>query len=326
MTLLRFLTLLALTAALSAAVTTASAAPVSIKAATAAPIVHRGQAVRISVATLSTGVCLVEVRYADGAVQDSGIKTPSGRRVSWTVRVPNNAMPGLARWNVRCGASFNRYGTWRVVGTAAASTAPKVLIDKQGYTQRPDQYGTGSSVSYGLLLKNSSTTQDAKNVYLLVNFVAANGQLIASASKTLTGIAAGQTFGFGDEMTLRTQVPVAKLEVTIKVMAHEPAKKHVLPHFVNVHILPSETDSGFVGEVDGEIVNDTSPATLTYTNLSIVILDATGKIVGGGNSIAYAALPSGSRMVFIASSGFSPIPADRAVTPIISADPTYQNG
>ena len=62
---------------------------------------------------------------------------------------------------------------------AAASSAPKVLIDKQGYTQRPDQYGTGSSVSYGLLLKNTSTTQDAKNVYLLVNFVAANGQLIA---------------------------------------------------------------------------------------------------------------------------------------------------
>jgi hypothetical protein len=321
-TLPRLLTLLALTAGLSAAVTTASAAPVLR---TAAPVVHRGQAVRISVATLSTGVCLAEVRYADGAVQDSGIKTPSGRRVSWTIRVPNNAMPGLARWSVRCGASFNRSGNWRVVATAAASTAPKVLIDRQGYTQRNDQYGTGSSVSYGLLLKNASTTQDAKNVYLLVNFVAASGELIASASKNLTLIAAGQTFGFGDNMTLRTQVPVAKLEVTIKVMAHEPAKKHVLPHFVNVRILPSETDPGYVGEIDGEIVNDTSPATLTYTNLSIVILDAGGKIVGGGNSIAYAALPSGSRMVFIANSGFAPIPAQQAVTPIISADPTYQN-
>ncbi len=322
MTLLRFFTLLGLTAALSAAVATASAAPVSTAV---APTVHRGQAVRISVATQSTGVCLAEVRYADGAVQDSGIKTPSGRRVTWMIRVPNNAMPGLAHWSVRCGATFNRSGNWRVVTAAAASTAPKILIDKQGYTQRNDQYGDGSSVSYGLLLKNISTTQDAEGVYLLVNFVAASGELIASASKNLTLITPGQTYAFGDIMTLRTQVPVAKLEVTIKVTAHEPAKKHILPHFVNVHILPSETDPGFVGEVDGEIVNDTSPETLTYTNLSTVILDATGKIVGGGNSIAYAALPSGSRMVFIMNSGFAPIPAQQAVTSIISADPTYTN-
>jgi hypothetical protein len=322
-TLLRFLTLLALTAALSAAVTTASAAPTS---ATLVPAVHRGQAVKLSVATQSRGACFAEVRYADGAVQDSGIKKPSGGRVSWMIRVPNNAMPGIARWSVRCGVTFRRSATWRVVGTAAASTAPKVLIDKQGYTQRPDRYGTGSTVSYGLLLKNTSTTQDASDVYLLVNFVAADGQLLGSKSQTLPLVAAGETYAFGDNMPLRTQAAVAKLEITIRVTTHQPAKARVLPHFVNVRIVPSDIDPGFVGEVDGEIVNDTSPDTLTRATLSIVILDAAGKILGGGNILSYGALPSGSRMVFIANRDFGPIPAETAVTPIISVDPTYQTG
>jgi hypothetical protein len=221
---------------------------------------------------------------------------------------------------------FKRSATWRVVTAAAASSAPKVLIDKQGFTQRPDRYGTGSAVSYGLMLKNTSTTQDANNVYLLVNFVAADGQLLGSKSQNLVLVAAGELYAFGDTMTLRTQAAVAKLEITIRVTAHGQAVKRVLPHFVNVRIVPSKTDPGFVGEVDGEIVNDTSPQTLTRANLSIVILDANGAIVGGGNSLSYAALPSGSRMVFIANHGFTAIPAQTAVTPIVSAVPTYTDG
>jgi hypothetical protein len=324
-TLLRFFTLLAATAIISASVTIASATPATGSAA-APTVVHRGQTVRISVATASQGVCLAQVRYADGAVQESGIKHPSGRRVGWTIRVPNDAMLGIARWNVRCGVNFQRSGSWRVAVTTTVETVPRVLIDKEGFTQRPDKAGTGSDVSYGLMLKNTSLREDAQNIYLLINFVTANGGLVGSTTTTLAMIGAGETYAYGNDMRLRTQATVTKLEVTVRVGGQAPTKARVLPHFVNVAIVPNAADPSFVSEVDGEIVNDTSRQTLTSARISIVVLNAAGAIVGGGTGLVYAPLPSGSRMVFIASGGLSAIRVDQAVTPVISVDPTYSSG
>lgn len=315
-----------MTAVLSASVTIASATPAT-GSAVAATVVHRGQTVKISVATASKGVCLAQVRYADGAVQESGIKRPSARRVTWTIRVPNNAMLGIARWSVRCGVNFQRFGSWRVaVATAGVDTTPHVLIDKEGFTQRPDKIGTGSDVSYGFLLKNTSLKEDAQNVYLLVNFVTANGELVGSTTTTVKLIGAGETYAYGNVMLLRTQAAVTKLEVTVRVNAHAPTKARVLPHFVNVAIIPNPLDPGYVSEVDGEIVNDTSPQTLTSARISIVILNADGAIVGGGTGLVYSPLPSGSRMVFLARMGFTAIHVDQAITPIISVDPAYSSG
>jgi hypothetical protein len=324
-TLLRFLTLLTLTAALSAAATTATAA--TSRTSVLPGVVHRGQAVKISVATLTKAACLAQVRYADGAVQESGIKHAIARRVTWTIRIPNNAMLGAAHWTVRCGVNFSRSGNWRVAAAVSTvDTTPHVLIDKEGFTQRPDKAGTGSSVSYGMLLKNTSVKQDAQNVYLLVNFVSASGELIGTSATTVKLIAAGETYAYGNLMRMRTQTSVAKLEVTIRVTAHAPTQSRVLPHFVNVAVMPSTTDPGWVSEVDGEIVNDTSTQTLTSAKLSIVLLNASGAVVGGGTGFSFSPLPSGSRMVFLASNGFTAIPIDQGVTPVISVDPTYSNG
>lgn len=320
---LRLITSIAFTAVLAATATTAS---VSARPAAGPLVVHRGQAVRVAVRTPSKAYCLAEARYADGSRQDSGLKRAGATGlVSWTLRVPNNAPLGRADWTVRCGASWERNGRW-LVKSATAQTpadAPHVMVDRQGFSQRPDRYGTGSSVSYGLLLKNTSQTQDATNVYLLINFATPGGELIGTVTKTVELIPAGGTVAIGDAMQMRTQVAVSNLEVTIKVNAHEPAKPHILPHFVNVAILPNQNDSGWVGEVDGEIVNDTSPQTLTLAKLSIVLLDATGKIVGGGTAITFSPLPSGSRMVFLAQTGFSAVPISTAVTAMISVEPTY---
>jgi hypothetical protein len=321
---LRLISTLALTAVLAAVGATTTAAS---SASTASPtVVHRGQAVRIAVRTPSHSVCLAEVRYFDGALQESGIKSPHDGAVSWTMRVPTNATLGAARWNVRCGVVWHRSGAWRVAAAKAsgATATPHVLIDKEGFSQRHDRFGTGSSVSYGFMLKDTSAHEDAENVYLLINFVSATGELLGTVTKSVALISAGQTYAFGDSMKLRTQVPVTKLEVTIKVQAHEPTKARAYPHFVNVRILPATADPGWVSEVDGEVVNDTSPQTLTRAKLSIVLLDASGQIVGGGTGITFSPLPSGSRMVFIASSGFSGVPLAEAVVPVISVEPTYQ--
>jgi hypothetical protein len=319
---LRLIASLCLTAALAAAATTASA---SARPAAGPLEVHRGQTVKVGVRTPSKAYCLAEARYADGTRQDSGLKHARNGLVSWTLRVPNTAPLGRADWTVRCGASWERTGHWVVtsVTSQTPAAAPHVIIDRQGFSQRPDLYGTGSSLSYGLLLKNTSQTQDSTNVYLLINFATAGGELIGTVTKTVALIPAGGTAAVGDSVQMRTQTPVSNLEVTIKVNSFEPAKPHILPHFVNVQILANPNETGWVGEVDGEIVNDTSPQTLTFAKLSIVVLDAGGRIVGGGSTMTFSPLPSGSRMVFLAQSGFAAVPISSAVTVIISVEPTY---
>lgn len=294
--------------------------------ATTTPVVHRGQIVHLSAAPGGAPACLASVQYADGLTQYSGTKHAVLGKVSWTIRIPNNAAVGTAHWSVRCGPIWHRSGSWRVAGASSTGPAlPTVLVTGNGFSQRPDSFGGGSKVSYGLMLKNKSG-RDADNVFVLVNFVGSSGGLLGSASNTVPLVAAGQTYAYGDEMSLRTQLPVAKLEITVRVGSGAPALAHPLPHFANVRIVPDSQDPSWVSEVDGEISNDTSQRTMNSAQLSLVVLDANGAIVGGGKTSLFATLPVGSRMVFLAQSGFSSIPTDKAVSVVISAQPQYQTG
>lgn len=320
---LRFTASLVL-AALTLCAATASAAT-DAGAGISPGLVHRGQQTTISVPTgQTTSLCTSILRYKDGNVQQAAVKRPRNHRVSFTLRVPLTAAIGPGHWTVVCG-SFITQGSFVIV--AAKSTAgtelPRVVVDRQGFTQRPDKAGPGSLLSYGVVLKNTSDTKDARNVYVIVNMVAASGNLIGSKSKTVQLVPAGGTFALGDYMNLRTQVMATHLEITIRVGGNEPKSVHTMPDFANVQIFPSQYDPGWVSEVDGEIVNDTSPLTLSTANLSIVVLDASGTPVGGGTGFSAAAIPSGSRFVFLAQIGFTSIPLDRAVSVLVSVEPTY---
>jgi hypothetical protein len=320
---LRFTVSIVLTAL---TVCAASASAANDAAAGISPgLVHRGQLTKIVVRTgLTNSACTALLRYADGNVQQPALKRPRNHRVSFTVRVPLTAAVGPGHWTVICGLSITQ-GSFVIV--AAKSTAgidvPRVVVDKQGFSQRPDSSGPGSLLSYGVVLKNTSATKDARNVYVIVNMVAASGNLIGSKSRTIQLVPAGGTFALGDYMNLRTQVLATHLEITIRVGGNEPKQAHPMPDFANVRILPSQYDPGWVAEVDGEIVNDTTPLTLSNASLSIVVLDAAGNPLGGGPGFSIAAIPSGSRFVFLAQMGFTSIPLDRAVSALISVEPTY---
>src|SRR5207248_1430365 len=232
-------------------------------------------------------------------------------------------------WSVNCGLTFNRTRRFTVVETTPSTTpaeVPRVVIDKQGYSQRPDKFGTGSSLSLGLFLHNTSDTQDAMDVYLLINMVAADGELIGTKTDTVSLVGAGQTYAYGSSMSLRTQLAVAKLEVTIRIGSHQLKAAHPAPEFANVRIVPNQSDAGWVGEVDGEVLNTAPAMTLRSANLSIVLLDAAGNPVGGGTGNTFSPLPSGSRMVFLAQFGFNAVPLDRALTPVVSVIPSYSAG
>jgi hypothetical protein len=307
------------------------AATASIAPAAARPTVERGHSLVIKLKTKASSVCTPVVTYSNGMMQSgTSKKAPAAGRLSWSLLVPRTAPLGAGKWYVRCAwLNIAGKGTFVVAGTQAstpAADAPRVVADKQGFSQRPDKFGTGSSFSYGMFLRNTSETQDAMNVYVLVNMVAASGELIGSMTRTVPLIAAGQPYALGDSMSLRTQVPVAKLELTIRVGAHQLKQPHNMPEFANVRILPAQSDAGWVGEVDGEVLNSTPGMTLTNAKLSIVLLDASGNPVGGGTGYTFSSLPSGSRMVFLATSGFTSVPLDRALTPVVSAEPSYAAG
>jgi len=303
----------------------ASAAP-KVATGISPGLVHQGQRATITAPASRVKIsCNGRIHYADGAVQTLSAKRPRNGHVSWTVTVPTNAAVGQGTWQVACGKVLVAFGSVVVVPSKStpAADAPRVTVAKQGFSQKPDPYGTGSHLSYGLILHNTSETQDAENVYVIVNMVTASGVLVGSVSKTIPLVAAGLDYAYGDSLGLRTQVPAVSLEITIRVGAHEPKKERLGPDFANVRIVPSDVAPGFVSEVDGEVVNDNSKQTLMSASLSIVVLDASGLPVGGGTGYSTAALPPGSRFVFTAQGGFDAIPLERAATVLISTQPTY---
>ena len=307
------------------AVTAASATAASHAVAGVSPgLVHRGQKVTFSfVPPAGAKSCYVVVTFSNGSHQRSKPQRPHNGHVVWVATVASSAPLGQSQYMAYCDKRFIGGGTFVVVAqkSSATDTTPRVVVDKQGFSQKNQSWGTGSDLSYGLILHNLSTTEDAENVYVIVNMVAADGELLGSKSTTIKLVPASGTYAYGDSMGLRTQAQVASLELTVRVTSHEPKKAHSMPDLANVRIIPG-TD-GFVSEVDGELVNDTTPQTLGMTGISVVFLDASGVPCGGGTGMSGATVPFGSRFVFNAAMGMNSIPLDRASSVVISLDPSY---
>jgi hypothetical protein len=293
-------------------------------------LVHQGTKAVFHLPAGGAHACSLAVRYADGTTKNAGARVAVNRFATWTMAVPENAALGIAKWLAACGTAHLQ-GAFVVVrahskGPTGASAPPRVVVDKQGFSQRPDAFGNGSLLSFGLMLHNTSATEDATSVFVLVNMVDPAGALVGSISRSLTLIGASGVFAYGDSLHLRTQAPVSSLEITIRVGAHAPKTSHPAPDFANVRILPDDHNASWVGEVDGEVVNATPTLTLSSARLSIVVLDASGNVTGGGSGFSFGAVPSGARVVFTATSGLTALPTDKAATAVVSSEPTYTNG
>jgi hypothetical protein len=318
---------------LTVAVLALCAGTVAPAPAAGTPTVARGHLLHIKITTRSLAACVAIAQYADGLELLGSVKYAQDGRLAWALLIPRTAPLGKGSWYVRCGLGVESRGAF-VVTVAAAATggtktttgvAPRVVVDKQGFSQRADNANGGSLFSFGVFLRNTSSTQDAMSVYVLVNMVGASGALVGSVTRTIKLIEAGQTFAFGDSLRLRSQVPVRSLEVTIRVGVHKLKQPHTMPGFANVRILASTLDPGYVGEVDGEILNSVTTRALSSARLSIVLLNAAGNPVGGVGTTT-SLVPSGSRMVFRASAGFNAIPLDGSLLPVISVEPNYSAG
>ena len=118
---------------------------------------YQGQPAAVSVLVKpSNARCLLVVRYADGSLQ-GGLDTTraSAGRVAWKWNVAENAPVGAAKAVVQCGRSANLTRAFTVVGGTVRHSRLSVVTS--GYSQRPDRYDLGSSVSYGVVLNTSSS-------------------------------------------------------------------------------------------------------------------------------------------------------------------------
>jgi hypothetical protein len=265
--------------------------------------------------------CSIVVRYSNGTTQAGLNPVVSVKgEAQWTWTMAQFAPAGPAHVNVACGRSGTLSQHFTVVGGTVARS--KLGIVKTGYSQRPDSYGAGSSVSYGVVLNNPSAADDAEGVTVLVNFVDGTDHVLQSSTATVTAIAAGSTFNVGGSASLASQTPVTKLEVVVQTKSFVPHALH-LPALENVRILPSQFEPNWVGGVDGAIINVDQTHILQSATLSIVLYDGAGNVVGGGSGYLFATLPPGTRSYFDANSGFSAVPTDHASTAAISIQPTY---
>ena len=282
-----------------------------------------GSYAAVGVSVRRSGVrCELTVRYADGTRQrDLPPAYAVAGRAAWRWRIPTDAAAGTARVTASCARLGSVSRRMVVVGSVIPA---RVEVEKKGYSIRPSPYG-GTSVSYGIVLRNESPHQDALDVNVLVNFVDSANRLFGTETSNVGTISAGSTYALGSDLGFPAAAPVARLEVVVQVGGRAPHAPHA-PAVANLRVLPDLYDRGFVGSVEGELINDDPGLVLSSAQLSTVVFDAAGNVLGGGSGYAFASLPPGAREFFKITTGLGAIPIERAASAQVSVEPSYRQG
>ena len=277
--------------------------------------------ITVAVSVQPSGVvCQLSVRYADGQYQPHlGPVGVADGHAKWRFHISGGVEPGRARVNVSCGRAGGATRTVLVVGSVIPA---RIVVVKDGYSVRQNPYG-GGSISWGVILRNTSPQQDALDVYTLVNFVGLDNRLVGSATNNLSGIPAGKDFALGDNLVFFGGVPpISRLEVVVQIKKRQ-AHALKLPTITNVRVWPDIFQPEYVGSVDGEVSNDDPRLVLRNAELSTVILDAQGNVLGGGSGNAFASLPPAAREFFKIERGLDAVPMYKAASAMVSAVGTY---
>lgn len=314
------ITALAAVAALLVAVAPAAARSNGVRVSFAPQHALQGKDARISVTVRPAGAaCTLAVRYHDGSRQQ-GLKrvVAHGGRASWTWTIPTTVQAGMATATVHCG----RAGTLRrrllIVGKLLA---PKIVVTRSGFSTK--SVGTGTELSYGLILHNSSATQDVTRLTVQTNFVMADDHLLGTDTHTVTLIPAGSDYYYGASLNFPGAAPIARLEVVLQGEAYAPHQSR-MPTLANIHLVPGTFDPSWLGTVEGEVQNTDPSFALQSASLSAVVFDSAGNILGGGNGGLFGSLPPGARAFLKFDGGVDAIPTQEAASVQVSVTPKWQ--
>jgi hypothetical protein len=281
--------------------------------------VFEGQRIGIEAVRVPKGAqCRLVIRYAGGRIQRLQDQMAGDGHIVWTVRVP--AVPeGRAVARVVCDRGGSASASMFV---RLALQAPKITIEKSGFTQRPKRYSQGSDVSYGLVIRNERTQVDATSVTLLVNFVDATNRVLGSAHDRISRLPASSTIFFGGQAGIPVKDEVARLEVIIGATSEE--REPATPLLISDIVITPRSTEPYVDAVRGQLLNQR--ATPMRSGLvGVIILDAEENIIGGGAGYASGPLALGAREAFNVSGDFSAIPMERAAAALVTVVPSYDD-
>jgi hypothetical protein len=277
----------------------------------------QGDTVKMTVAARSGARCTLLLRYKSGSQKVGPVTSTAGKAV-FTFDVARRATPGAATVKAACGAAGTATRKLVVIG---AVIAPKINVLKQGFSIRPHRFG-GSTVSWGVVLQNTSAKQDALDVTVLANFVLPDNTLIGSMSRRISRVGASGVGVGGGDLNFPGVPPIARLEVVVQVKEGAAPRK-VRPLLSNEHVVPDRIDPAYVGSVEGEVANDDLGRRMRRAELYAVALDAAGNVLGGGAGWASATLPPGSRQ-FFKITGLRGVQMSNVASLLTAAVPTYE--
>jgi len=285
-----------------------------------------GTVMHVTVTTVDvTAGCSLTVRYHGGRSQPNlGQAFVVGGHAQWVWTIPPTVTAGVAHVYARC-ANVSATRTFLVVGKVTKTPVPvdkgSVVVVKSGFSTRTDPSGS-TRLSYGVILHNTSQLRDTGAVTLQTNFVMADGHLLGTDTETINGIASASDFAYGNTVYFPQAAPIVRLEFVVTVDNFQPHKLS-MPTLVNLHLVPENFQPQWVGTIEGEIQNTNTALTLHGVQLSAVVFDSTGAIIGGSSG-GYLSdvLPVGAR-AFLQISNLDVLPTDRAAAVMVSMYPTW---
>jgi hypothetical protein len=278
--------------------------------------VFTGQMITIHAEVRPAGVqCSLSIRYSSNRVQRLGERTATTRGVNWGVRIP--AVPsGRARATVACGGA----GTGTTAFTVRhALQAPRVVIERSGWSQRPNLRFGYSYTCFGLQVKNARARLDAVRIALLVNLVDADNRVLATDHLRLGRIPAGTTVYTGHQLRMGLTA-VARIEVVV-VEATSNEMEPAMPPLVSDVLISMDSSGPYVGAIFGQLLNR-SRLPMQSGEIGFLLQDADGNIVGGGRGSARGPVSLGARELFKSSGSFDAVPHG-GTEALISIVPRY---
>jgi hypothetical protein len=306
--------------ALAASASASVDASASVRFGFAPQRAFQGQPASFTVVVRPTGtLCSAAVRYADASTQRLPATRARAGKATWRWKLPAKAKQGNATISVTCGRAGRATRGFRVAGPPTAPA--QVLVRKSGFSQRV--IGPTRRLSYGVELHNPSPENDALKVSVLINFVDATNRVVNTKTSSVDVVGAGSVYYLGDGTTIPDASPVSKLEIVIRIGGQAPKAKRG-PAYADVLVQAQRSDPAWVGAVVGQVENDHPTMLLRRTQVSAVIYDSAGNIVGGARGFASGELLPGVRAYFQASSGANSVPFDRAAGASVSTIGSYQ--
>jgi len=217
-----------------------------------------------------------------------------------------------ALWIVACGESTTPTGATTAApqtqtfspaaggeGNQGTSQGATVNIVDAGFT-RSDEGGT-SAITYGIVLENTSATDDALDVAVTANFLNPSGTIVQTEGDTIHVIPAGTTYYLDGSLFPDKADKTTKLETTVAVGA-SAAAVYVLPEISDVRMSWGQFKDL---HVRGVVTNPyTEPIPVLSAGANVVCFDASGKVVGGGYGFPDNPIPPGAKIAFDAFGGF----------------------